>query len=221
MDIEQNEALVGGAAPSFRQSAQSLPVGIRNSPPTKPHNLAVRPREHLLEAEVEAMIKATSGRTARRDSALILIAFRHGLRAQEICRLQWSSIVLEGKATTIHINRAKGGSSARSSIAWPRDPGAAGMEPSAGRPLAVRVYLDARRALVGACCASDRSDRGASRRAPIRCSPSHAPPCVRIQVGGRWAGYPRDPGLPRPPVDQQTVRYTELAPGRFESFWND
>src|SRR5216684_5366699 len=40
-------------------------------------------------------------------SAMILIAFRHGLRASELCELQWSDVEFE--TATIHLRRAKGG----------------------------------------------------------------------------------------------------------------
>ncbi|MFL6819526.1 MAG: tyrosine-type recombinase/integrase [Bradyrhizobium sp.] len=46
-----------------------------------------RPREHLTEREVEMLIKtAKSNRHGARDAAMILICFRHGLRASELLR---------------------------------------------------------------------------------------------------------------------------------------
>ena len=59
--------------------------------PRRRPNAELRPREHLTEREVEKLIEAAKGnRYGSRDSAIILIAFRHGLRAQELCELQWS-----------------------------------------------------------------------------------------------------------------------------------
>jgi site-specific recombinase XerD len=44
--------------------------------------------EHLTEREVEKLIEATSGnRWGQRDSTMILLTFRHGLRASEVCGL--------------------------------------------------------------------------------------------------------------------------------------
>jgi hypothetical protein len=54
------------------------------------------PREHLTEREVEKLIAAARGnRWGQRDATMILIAFRHGLRASELCELQWSDVAFE------------------------------------------------------------------------------------------------------------------------------
>jgi type 1 fimbriae regulatory protein FimB/type 1 fimbriae regulatory protein FimE len=47
-------------------------------------NVAYRQREYLTEAEVELLIDIARrrGRNGLRDSAAILLAYRHGLRAQ-------------------------------------------------------------------------------------------------------------------------------------------
>ena len=50
--------------------------------PSRPKNLEVRSREHLTLDEVEALMKAAGqvGRHRLCDCALILVAYRHGLR---------------------------------------------------------------------------------------------------------------------------------------------
>ena len=55
-------------------------------PPKRPTNGKLRAREYLTEIEIDRLIWATKhgGRYAQRDATLILIAFRHGLRASEI-----------------------------------------------------------------------------------------------------------------------------------------
>ena len=54
------------------------------APPRRRPNAELRPREHLTEREVEKLIEAAKGnRHGGRDSAMILICFRHGLRASE------------------------------------------------------------------------------------------------------------------------------------------
>ena len=69
------------------------------------------PREHLTQREVEKLIEAAKGnRWGQRDSTMILIAFRHGLRASELCGLQWSDVEFE--TGTLHLRRAKGGATA-------------------------------------------------------------------------------------------------------------
>src|SRR4029077_18651994 len=50
-------------------------------------NSDLRTREYLTEAEVERLIEAARGnRWGHRDSTMLLIAFRHGLRASELVR---------------------------------------------------------------------------------------------------------------------------------------
>src|SRR5262245_25034398 len=64
--------------------------------PRRRSNAELRPREHLTEREVAKLIVAAKGnRHGVRDSAIILIAFRHGLRASELCELQWSDVEFE------------------------------------------------------------------------------------------------------------------------------
>lgn len=71
----------------------------RTVTPRRKANTAYRPREHLTEAEVGRLIKvAKNNRWGLRDSAMILIAFRHGLRASELCGLQWSDVEFEAEA---------------------------------------------------------------------------------------------------------------------------
>jgi integrase len=59
-------------------------------------NAAYRQREYLTEAEVERLIEAARkrGRNGPRDGAAILLAYRHGLRAAELCQLRWAQIDL-------------------------------------------------------------------------------------------------------------------------------
>ncbi len=69
------------------------PSNENRSVPVRPANAELRTREYLTPKEVEKLIKATkAGRYGHRDATLILIAFRHGLRASEICDLEWSQV---------------------------------------------------------------------------------------------------------------------------------
>jgi len=75
----------------------------------RPPNAAVRAREYLTAAEVDRLTRAArSGRYGHRDATLILIAYRHGLRASEIADLEWSQVEF-GRAATLHVRRAKNG----------------------------------------------------------------------------------------------------------------
>ena len=53
----------------------------------------MRTREHLTADEVERLIKtATDYRYGHRDALMVLLTFRHGLRAAEICDLRWEQV---------------------------------------------------------------------------------------------------------------------------------
>jgi integrase len=62
-------------------------------------NLTVK-RRYLTEREVERLMNCArkQGRYGHRDATMILVAYRHGLRASEVCNLQWQQIELsEGR----------------------------------------------------------------------------------------------------------------------------
>src|SRR5262249_49006518 len=50
-------------------------------------------------------LRRKHGRYGHRDATMILVAYRHGLRASEVCDLQWQQIELsEGR---LHVHRVK------------------------------------------------------------------------------------------------------------------
>ena len=69
----------------------------------------VRSREHLLLKEINQMREALKKRSRYplRDSTLILMMYRHGLRVSEAARLRWGQIELD--MGIIHIIRIKKG----------------------------------------------------------------------------------------------------------------
>jgi type 1 fimbriae regulatory protein FimE len=73
--------------------------------PRRLPNAAYRQREYLTETEVDRLIEAARkrGRNGPRDACAILLAYRHGLRAQELCQLRWSQVDL--KHGRLHVNR--------------------------------------------------------------------------------------------------------------------
>ena len=54
-------------------------------------NLTVK-RRYLTEREIERLMDRARkhGRYGHRDATMILVAYRHGLRASEVCDLQWA-----------------------------------------------------------------------------------------------------------------------------------
>src|SRR5690348_14886099 len=76
--------------------------------PKRQPNRELRSREHLTETEVEKLIEAAKdNRYGHRDATMILVAYRHGLRASEVCDLEWSQI--DFAAATLHVRRVKNG----------------------------------------------------------------------------------------------------------------
>ena len=73
------------------------PTAPGASPPPRVPNRRRRSREHLTPAEVERLMDAAGsvGRHGRRDRALILLAYRHGLRVSELVNLGWVSVGMQ------------------------------------------------------------------------------------------------------------------------------
>jgi integrase len=71
-------------------------------------NAELRSPEHLTPDEVELLVEvAKANRHGLRDAAMILVAFRHGLRAAEVCDLRWHQV--EFDAAILHVRRVKNG----------------------------------------------------------------------------------------------------------------
>jgi integrase len=62
--------------------------------PTIVNSSVARTREYLTGKEVEKLMEVArkSSRHGHRDATMILIAYRHGLRASEVCDLQWHQV---------------------------------------------------------------------------------------------------------------------------------
>src|SRR3954447_16248621 len=83
----------------------------RTVTPRRRPNAEIRTREHLTETEIEKLIAATkSNRWGHRDSTMILVAYRHGLRVSELVDLRWDQIDFSG--AVLHVRRVKQGSPA-------------------------------------------------------------------------------------------------------------
>src|SRR5829696_8377157 len=80
----------------------------RTVTPRRPKNAALRTREYLIEHEIEALMAAArQNRYGQRDATMILIAFRHGLRASEAVDLRWDQVDFD--RASLHVRRSKGG----------------------------------------------------------------------------------------------------------------
>ena len=96
------------AAPANEKfTVQSAPARL----PRRKPNAEYRSREHLTEREVERLFEAVKGnRWRHRDATMVLVTFRHGLRASELVDLRWDQIDLEH--ALLHVRKLKNGSPA-------------------------------------------------------------------------------------------------------------
>jgi|SRR5262245_25658100 len=178
-----------------------------------------RTRSYLTGSEVETLMAAARkvSRYGHRDATMILIGYRHGLRASELCDLQWHQVELT--AGRLHVRRSKRGtpsvhpmqgdeiralrrlqreqdpagshvfSSERGGPMTPKSFGTlfARLGERAGMPFPVHPHM------LRHGCGYALANAGHDTRA--------------LQA---WLGHKNI---------QHTVRYTELAPDRFKDFW--
>src|SRR2546421_11735580 len=76
--------------------------------PRRAKNADLRTREYLTKQEIEALMAAArQNRYGHRDATMVLISFRHGLRASEAVDLRWDQVGFHRAG--VHVRRAKGG----------------------------------------------------------------------------------------------------------------
>jgi integrase len=79
--------------------------------PRRPKNAELRAREHLTPTEIDQLIDAAKqNRHGHRDATMLLVCYRHGFRAAEICDLRWSQVDLD--QARLHVRRVKNGTPA-------------------------------------------------------------------------------------------------------------
>ena len=85
-----------------------VPSTVNRTVPLRKANSDLRSREYLTIAEVTALAEAAKrNRQGQRDATMILIAFRHGLRATELVRLKWDQVSFQN--ATLYVRRVKQG----------------------------------------------------------------------------------------------------------------
>jgi integrase len=195
------------------------PSNVNRSVPVRPANAELRSREYLTAAEVEKLMKEArnGGRHGHRDATLILIAFRHGLRATEIADLEWSQVEF-GRSAALHVRRAKNG---KPSVHPLRGDELRGLRELRRQfPDSGFVFPTER----GGPFTTDAINRLIKRIAeragfdfPVHCH------MLRHACGYALANKGHDTRAIQDWLGHQsiqhTVRYTELTPTRFRDFW--
>ena len=200
------------------------PTHQNRTMPLRPVNADLRKREYLTPHEIEKLIKAArkSGKTetqGQRNATMVLVAYRHGLRAAELVTLRWDAI--DFAYGRLHVRRLKGGSES--------------VHPLSGRELRALRRLKREQE-------PDSPFIFTSERAAPFTPAGFRKMVARLGVAADL-GFPVHPHMLRHAcgfklandgVDtrslqaylghrniQHTVRYTELAPTRFKNFCHD
>jgi integrase len=177
-------------------------------------------RENLAEAKIERpmAVARKASRYGHRDATMILIAYRHGLRASELCDLQWHQVELA--TGRLHVRRTKRGTPsvhpmqgdeirALRRLQREQPPGPHVFATERGGPMTPKSFhtLIAR--------------LGERAKMPF---PIH-PHMLRHACGYALANAGHDTRALQAWLGhrniQHTVRYTEMAPDRFKGFWKD
>jgi type 1 fimbriae regulatory protein FimB/type 1 fimbriae regulatory protein FimE len=167
--------------------------------------------------EVETLIKtARQGRHGHRDATLILVAYRHGLRAAEMCDLEWSQVEFD-RAATLHVRRAKNGKPAAHPIRGDELRGLRELK----RHARTRYVFETERGTPFTADAVNRLVKRIGERASF-------PFKVHIHMLRHACGYAlANEGHDTRAIQdwlahraiQHTARYTELSQERFKDFW--
>lgn len=179
-----------------------------------------RPREYLTPEEVARLItaarKRAGARNAHRDATMILIAYRHGLRASELCALRWDMLDLsQGR---YHVTRRKNG---RPSVHLLRGSEIRELRRlKREQPESIYVFTSERRGpMTPATFRKLLSTIGQAAELPF---PIH-PHMLRHACGYKLAHDGHDTRALQEWLGhsniQNTTRYTELTSRRFKDFW--
>ena len=183
-------------------------------------NSVYRTREYLTETEIEKLLDATKGnRYGHRDATMILIAFRHGLRAAELVGLRWDQVDFEGGV--LHVARNKRGTPSTHPITG-RELRALRRLKREAKTQSPFVFVSERESpfsVAGFQKLVARAGIAAGLEFQLH------PHMLRHSCGFKLANDGVDTRSLQAYLGhrsiQHTVRYTELAPGRFKDFWRD
>ena len=189
----------------------------RTVAPKRLPNGKLRTREYLTEAEVERLMDAArQNRHGPRDAAMILVAFRHGLRAAELVDLRWDQVELE--TAQLHVRRVKRGTTATHPLAGIELRTLRRLQRESGK--GEFVFVSERGAPFSAAGFAKMVER-AGKAAGFKFK-AH-PHMLRHACGYALANAGHDTRSLQAYLGhrniQHTVRYTELSPTRFKGFW--
>jgi integrase len=185
-------------------------------PPRRRKNAELRTREYLTEAEIERLMKAATGnRYGRRDATMILLAFRHGLRAAELVDLRWEQVEL-GRNAVLHVRRVKQGVPSVHPLQGDEMRALRELKRSTASPFVFTSERGAPFTTAGFAKMVARTGEAAKLKGVH-------PHMLRHACGYALANRGHDTRALQAYLGhkniQHTVRYTELSPTRFKDFW--
>ena len=188
----------------------------RTVTPLRRPNAELRPREHLTEREIDKLVEAAKdNRWGQRDATMILIAVRHGLRASELCGLQWSDVEFE--TGTLHLRRAKGGTTATHPLLGDELRALRSLKRDAKSPFIFVSERGAPFTVSGFAKLVERA--GIEAKLPFKVHPHMLRHATGYALANRGVDTRSLQAYLGHRSIQSTVRYTELAPGRFKNIW--
>ena len=147
----------------------------------------------------------------------MLVAYRHGLRAQELCDLEWSQV--DWKAATLHVRRVKKGTPATHPILGDelRKLRLLQREQAPKSPFVFTSERGSPFTTAGFARLVERAGQAAGFKFKAH------PHMLRHACGFALANKGHDTRALQAYLGhkniQHTVRYTELSPDRFKNFW--
>lgn len=190
----------------------------RTVTPTRRPNNELRTREYLTEAEVGALMEAAkANRWGHRDATMVLVAYRHGLRASELVDLRWDQV--DFATATLHVRRVKRGTPSTHPVMGDELRALRRLQREQS-PQSPFMFTSERGAPFGTAGFARMIER-AGQEAKLNFK-AH-PHMLRHSCGYALANKGHDTRALQAYLGhkniQHTVRYTELAPGRFKEFW--
>jgi integrase len=190
----------------------------RTVTPKRRPNADLRTREHLTEDEVERLMGAArKNRWGHRDATMVLVAYRHGLRALELVDLRWDQV--DFRTATLHVRRVKQGTPSTHPITGDELRALRRLhhEQEPKSPFAFTSERGAPFTTAGFARMIERA--GAEARLAFKAHPH----MLRHACGFALANKGHDTRALQAYLGhrniQHTVRYTELSPTRFKDFW--
>jgi site-specific recombinase XerD len=191
---------------------------IRTVTPTRLPNADLRTREYLTETEVERLMAAArKNRWGHRDASMILVAYRHGLRASELVDLRWEQV--DFRTATLHVRRVKRGTPSSHPILGDEQRGLRRLQREQ-EPKSSFVFTSERGSPFTTAGFARMIERvGVEARLGFKAHPH----MLRHACGYALANRGHDTRALQAYLGhrniQHTVRYTELSPTRFKDFW--